>query len=335
VVPVILRMPGQFIQYVQHLTFGTKFDDQALPLRDAGVKRLALTLDMPPEQLLGLGDTNHWSAWQIEEAGVKTGIEPDLQLICNAITRQYLQPLLEVAGGTASAGRVRVWYSVQNLIQRPNLSDDADKAFDRFAIGFRAYLEAKGFDTADAPSEDEMRVMLMLSLAKDGKVDPLIGARLGLPTTVNDAAPTAAPILPETSDPKALPGKQATPPPATGPPAQSGLLSAAETLVLRALERAGNKRRTHRDESMLASVPDHETHMHLPVTLPQVERLLANAWSLVPPVARLHAVDADALMGLLEAVTSQLLVEARQFDDQARQVLSTAIVLLPRVQVAA
>jgi hypothetical protein len=36
-------------------------------LRREAVERLAIGLDMPPEVLLGLGDSNHWSAWQVDE----------------------------------------------------------------------------------------------------------------------------------------------------------------------------------------------------------------------------------------------------------------------------
>jgi hypothetical protein len=337
VIPLIARMPGEHIQHVRHVTFGTIFDAQALPLRDAAIKRLALGLELPPEQLLGLGDTNHWSAWQIEEAGVKTSIEPVLGLVVDALTRQYLVPLLKVGG---VIGEFRVAYRVDKLILRPNRAQDAITLHGMGLVGDKTVREATGFDESDAPTLDELRRTILIDLARTGKIDPYTGTALGLPPTAVDKE--GIPDAPQTQVPPALmpgPGGDIQPDPTPsstpGQPApsnpapvrSSGLLHAAEPLVLRALERAGAKMRTRSDMTRLASVPTHETHLHLPTA--DTARLLAGAWSLVPTVADLHGVDGDQLSAALNTFTAGLIARREPYSREARARLAARLAALP------
>lgn len=340
VVPLVIRMPGEFVQAAVngHIKFGTDFDQQALPLRDAAIKRLALGLEMPPEQLLGLGDTNHWAAWQIEEAGVKTAIEPVLGLICDAITRQYLTPLLKVAG---TPGQFRVYYRVDQLILRPNRAQDAITLHGMALVGDRTVREATGFDEGDAPTLDELKRTILIDLARTGKIDPYTGTALGLPPTAVDKE--KIPVAPESQVPPALqPGAggdikpnatpQSSPEPATpaagGPLLSSGaLLSAAEPLVLRALERAGSKMRTRSDKTRFASIPAHETHLHVDAADPH--RLLDGAWSLVASVAELHDVNPDQLAATLHTFTVGLLSRKERYGRESRRILDARLAVLP------
>jgi hypothetical protein len=93
-VPIILALPDDLADKVQHIKFDLPFDEQVIPLSDNSLRRLALALDMPPEALLGSGDVNHWGAWLISEDGIKVHIEPLVGLICTAITQRYLWPIM-------------------------------------------------------------------------------------------------------------------------------------------------------------------------------------------------------------------------------------------------
>lgn len=331
VVPIILRMAGEFIDKVKHLTFGTTFDAMAQTLRDNAIRRLALGLDLPPEQLLGLGGTNHWSAWQIEEAGVKVVIEPKLQLICDALTTQWLVPMLEAAN-VLDADLYRVRYKVDKLILRPNRSEDAFKAYDRGEIGGRALRDATGFNDGDLPSDQELQRMLMIELIRLGKVD-LQGKSLARPDiSPGEEIPGITPPPGETKPPQSLPPapsqRPADPTPkSSAAETATALLAAAEALVLRALERAGNKRRGRGDRNnpTLASVPDHKTHMHLSVSPEEVERLLENAWSLAASTAELHGVDPVMFQGALHGFTKALLIAGVPYDVKRRPTLATTL----------
>ena len=49
------------------------------------IRRMATAMDLPNEVLLGMADTNHWTAWQIKEETFQTHIRPFVEMICNSI----------------------------------------------------------------------------------------------------------------------------------------------------------------------------------------------------------------------------------------------------------
>lgn len=354
VVPVVVKIPGEHVDKVKHLSFGTAFDAQLESLLDKAIRRLALSLNLPPEVLLGMSASNHWSAWQIDEASLKLHVEPLLALICDALTQGYYRPALQAAG-VADADSYIVWFDTSELRLRPNRAPEAKDLFDRFAIDYQALREASGFDDADAPSGDELRAMILLSAAREGQVSPeLLAALLGGSNTAlpgvqgqpadvpggadNGLIRAVEAAVPEPAQ-RGVPGGGGAPARAPGLQASAGepeptedatvlipiqrgpspgsLIDAAEVLVLRALERAGNKRRSRADAAAMAAIPEYETHCHLTVTVGDVERLLAGAWSLAGPVARRFAWSDDGLRGALHTYARELLLAGAPYDREA------------------
>lgn len=60
VVPLVVRVPGEFSDKIEHLSFATPFDDRVLSLLESAIKRLSLGMDIPPEILTGVAGMNHW-----------------------------------------------------------------------------------------------------------------------------------------------------------------------------------------------------------------------------------------------------------------------------------
>lgn len=154
VVPLVVTVPADVVDRVKHITFSTPLDKESQKLRDEAIRRLALGQDAPPELLLGVGGMNHWGAWLVREDVVKTHLEPPLALICDALTTEYLRPILIAMGKTPEEAEEHVvWYDVDNLISRPNRGEDAKELYDRGAITDKALREANGFEEGDAPEE--------------------------------------------------------------------------------------------------------------------------------------------------------------------------------------
>lgn len=165
VVPLVVTVPDEAADKMSHLTFSTALDSGARDLRDEAIRRLALAQDAPPELLLGSGAMNHWGAWLTREDTVTTHIEPVLALICDALTSQYLRPVLLSAGLSEDEVRtLSVGYDVSALVARPNRSEEALNLHRAGAVSDEALREASGFDDSDAKPLDERALMQALAM---------------------------------------------------------------------------------------------------------------------------------------------------------------------------
>lgn len=166
VVPLVVTVPDEAADKVSHLTFSSALDSGARDLRDEAIRRLALAQDAPPELLLGSGAMNHWGAWLTREDTVTTHIEPVLALICEALTSQYLRPVLLSAGLSEDVVRtLSVGYDVSALVARPNRSEEALNLHKSGAISDEALREASGFDDSDEKPLEERALMNAIALA--------------------------------------------------------------------------------------------------------------------------------------------------------------------------
>lgn len=165
VVPLVVTVPDEAADKMSHLTFSSALDSGARDLRDEAIRRLALAQDAPPELLLGSGAMNHWGAWLTREDTVTTHIEPVLALICDALTSQYLRPVLLSAGLSEDEVRtLSVGYDVSALVARPNRSEEALNLHRAGAVSDEALREASGFDDSDAKPLDERALMQALAM---------------------------------------------------------------------------------------------------------------------------------------------------------------------------
>ena len=166
VVPLVVTVPDEAADKVSHLTFSSALDSGARDLRDEAIRRLALAQDAPPELLLGSGAMNHWGAWLTREDTVTTHIEPVLALICEALTSQYLRPVLLSAGlSPDTVQTLTVGYDVSALVARPNRSEEALNLHKSGAISDEALREASGFDDSDEKPLEERALMNAIALA--------------------------------------------------------------------------------------------------------------------------------------------------------------------------
>jgi hypothetical protein len=185
-VAIVLNLPDEACALVRHITFAVPLDAEARPLREEAIRRLALGLDAPPEVLLGSGSTNHWTGWLVDEQVVTTHLAPPLALICDALTTQYLWPVLVQQGKTEEeARRYVIWFDVSDLIIRPSHSQDAFALHAVGAISDEALRNATGFDDTDKPEEDALHLPLEVTMAIElVKGQPALAANPGLPGLV-------------------------------------------------------------------------------------------------------------------------------------------------------
>lgn len=334
-VPIMAEIPADAAQKPEHLTFDTPLQNELAAKIEQTIRRLALGLDMDPNELLGQGSSNHWSGWQIEESSVKLFIQPVLGRVCDALTQGYLIPALK-SMGVKDAEKYTLWYDTSPLAVRPNRFEDAGILYDKGLIDGDEYRRSGNFSDDVKPDDQELAVQrawaaiqLDPSLLQQEEYAKLVGLPVSKPP-----APPAAPGmealpgggdggrdsaiqqqlgLPQTESGGASPAQQ-------GLTAAAGLLPAAEQAVYRALELAGGRMLDRRTRGQFADVPRHELHTRMqPADREHARKLLSGAFGHTSSMARHFGLAAFDLERLLEDYTIELLVRGYAHESEFLQ----------------
>lgn len=228
-VPIVVQAPAAYIASMQWITNpNTQLPAQIESLREAAIKRLALSLDLSPDTLFGSGNSSRWGQWTLEEQSVKFHVEPVMILITSALTNGYLTPALLAANLLTEGGPRYVYsYDPSDLVQRSDQSASALNLYDRGELSGEALRRESGFNELDAPTGTEAQVrdllkILALSPQSGDLLIPELGKLLGInidlsllatppngtPPQVSAPNPNETPGRPE---PKAAPEPKATP----------------------------------------------------------------------------------------------------------------------------
>lgn len=231
VIPIPIVGPAEAIAKITHIDFTLKIDEQIIEKRDSAIKRLATKLDLPAEILLGMGDVNHWGAWQLEEGALKAHIAPVAELICDSLTRGYLQPRLEASGEDPTDWVV--WYDMSELALRPDRSTNATEAYDRLELSGEALRRELGFDEDDKPEGDDLKeqglkvIIKTLPSGASAALSELLGEKITPIVPISPADPGTAEAVQDGKTPPPTPKTPAAPPP--GSPPASGAKEAPAT----------------------------------------------------------------------------------------------------------
>jgi len=307
-IPVVVTAPDDTIDKPRLMTFWSELDGEAMNLRTEAIRRFALGMDLPPEQVLGMssnsgtggGTSNgvsHWGAWQIEESTIKLHVEPMLDVVVNALTMGYLRPTISDGAQSVSAFVV---YSTANLRLRPDRSKEAFELYDRGLLSPVALFRENGFDIADMSTDEEFHRWLLVKAASGSTTPEQVEAAMeqlgvNLLPGPNQARPRAERPSPSLDQHPTRPRT----------PAESALLAASEALVFRALERAGNRLR--QAAAKPPGVPAYETHCFVKAN-GGATKLLDDAWSCAPQVLAGIA-DPTKVIPLLDSYCTALLTE--------------------------
>ncbi len=184
VTPIVVRTPADTADAFQHLTLESKITERALDTRAAAIRRLAMSLDVPPEVLTGMGNSTHWNAELVDENSLRAHVGPLMSVICEALTVAVLRPVLEHEPMlSVDPAAVHVGFDMRALAADTDNSETALAAFDRGAIGQQALRRELGFAEADAPGgvseEERLRQLAEGMVARAPSLFPYLAETLG------------------------------------------------------------------------------------------------------------------------------------------------------------
>lgn len=223
IVPLLIRVPSEVADKIRHIDFTLKIDEKVIERRNSAIIRLANKLDIPAEVLTGMGEVNHWTAWQLDEGALKTHIAPMAELICHCLTVGYLQPRL-AASGESDVSEWAVWYDMSELAIRPDKSENAVQAYDRFEIDGEAYRRETGFSEDDKPKDADLEEQMLKALVRNTpalageSLEKLTGKKIfkapePAPNPFDPAAPAPGQEAPDGPVKPGPPGDGKQPPP--------------------------------------------------------------------------------------------------------------------------
>lgn len=363
-VPLVVTVPPDSVDKIKFLTFWSELSDKIQEMEDASIKRLAGALDIPLEQLTGMGDTSHWNAWAIAEETVRIYIEPVLQRIAEALDHGYLDAALRYLGKDPE--RYTFAFDTSALTVKPNRGPDSLALNAAGILDDQTTLEAHGFTEEQAQTPEE-RVRHLLEKAIPGKpellADPMMLCLLGLDEAkVKEMCKIAealkpAPVEPPPGAPALPPGEQkpdqtgeqipqgepSTNPDATQRPdrapvtAAAGLWPMANLAMVRALGVAGTRLVSHRERDRWPGTPKHALHTRFgPVTRERAEKVLAGVWADLDAAAA-GQFNAERMERVLHEMAVELLMRGMAYDgaDLEALLLATAEHLGPRAYAGA
>lgn len=223
--PIPLKVKSELIEKFRYLKiFEVEEFRELIDARDKELLRLANMLNVPAEVMTGMGDVNHWTAWQLSEDAARIHVAPLAELVCSGLTAGYLQPTLVAEGKAltdAAGNRIVIWYDLSDLVAKPDRTQQANDAYDRMEISGEAYRTLMTLDESMKPTTQQLKDMVLkksLTIAGLGNVafEELTGIEVPTPAPVA-GAPDAEPGGPgDGSDAEGPP--PSAPAPATGPP---------------------------------------------------------------------------------------------------------------------
>jgi len=317
VVPLVIKVPGEFVDKIKHTTFSTPFDARTTELLDKAIMRLALGLDLPPDILMGTSGMNHWGAWQVAEEALTLHVEPLAETIVHGLTIGFLRIVMEAEG--LDPGAVMVWFDTSDLRTRPDRSKSALEAWDRHELSNEALLRELGLSADDIPEDKEKQDRVLLEIAmKFPSLTSSLLLKLGYITEPLVADVNAGTNSPSDGIPPPPKKKNDT----KGPPTQNsldstlalGLAEACHMTVRRALERSGSrlksavgKKVTGGPATIVWSDPSTLHTEYMASDYAKLDDLLEGAWSHLPEIAVRYDTDPTVLTATLDAYTRGLL----------------------------
>lgn len=144
-----------------YFQIGRQNDYKEAEMWDKTILRISYGLDLPRERVTGVGDLNHWSGWLIDEEGFRQHVAPVAEKFCSDLNAAYLRPSA-IREGIPDADKVVIGYDPADAINHPDEVKTAREAYRDAVVGATYYRERIGATDEDAPTPEEVELILAL-----------------------------------------------------------------------------------------------------------------------------------------------------------------------------
>ncbi len=200
--PFIIEGAADYLDKMRWIkTHDPATDYMEKDLRKEAIERLALSLDMSPEDLMGYTNANHWTGRQVQLDRWRMFGYNKAEQFASSWNDAYLRPSLRAEGEPWE--NVVIGFDDSQVVISPDRTEDALKANAAGLLSDEATLAALGWSEKDLMVGDQKEQWLAIKLR-----DPaIIGEPTAGPTAPPLRGPTAAPdISPNVSDGPPTPG---------------------------------------------------------------------------------------------------------------------------------
>jgi len=170
-VPFLFEGDYEYLDRVQWVkTHDPATDYMEKDLREEAIKRLALSLDMSPEDLLGYTDANHWTGRQVQLDRWRMFGYNKAELWAGSISDAYLRPALRDME-YPDWQDVVIGFDDSQVVISPDRTEDALKANKQGLISNKAARVALGWNETDKMTGEERDEWLALQLRDPALID--------------------------------------------------------------------------------------------------------------------------------------------------------------------
>ena len=351
VVPTFAEAPLEALGKMELIQFTSELSKQALDLRAEALRRFALAMDIDPGVLTGVGDANHWGAWQLMEGQINVHIVPLMTRMCEGFTSSFLKPALKAM--KEDPEKYVYWYDTAPLSVRPERGKDAREMYKEGIIGRETVVMLNDLKLSDIPEDaEDLKLFTRELMLRDPNLFQIPAVREVAGYT-EEILPAATVVTPQPPAP-GMPGAGPPPPPAPptgisptpggplpqetiaqnapgGPPpaavtastgvdpdayavANANVFVVANAAVVRAMELVGKRLLDRHQRGAWPGVAEHDLHTRIRVNgTEHCKKLLDGAWGHLSVLAE-HldpSLDTNALESTLNDYCFALMTQSQ------------------------
>lgn len=155
--PILLQGNAELGEKIKQITMDREIWATDIELRAELIQRILMGLDSNQDMTKGTSNQSHFGAWAAADEERRIAVQPDLEMMCWALTRLVLHRRLQADGMIPEdILKYAVWYDLSESTVHANQQEDARQLKDRGLISDAATRRMSGVKEDDKPSPEEV-----------------------------------------------------------------------------------------------------------------------------------------------------------------------------------